>query len=95
MQPPRIRVYIKARRLQEPSFMEPVSGFGSGSVAIFFLARHKKRISALQFRKDWRLASYQTAWRLGAKRRKPTSGGYVEAENWSYRRRSGPQKRSP
>ena len=32
--------------------------------AIFFLARHKKGISALQFQRDAGLGSYQTAWTL-------------------------------
>jgi transposase-like protein len=33
-------------------------------LAIFFLGRHKKGISALQFQKDAGLGSYQTAWTL-------------------------------
>jgi len=33
-------------------------------LAIFFLARHKKGISALQFQKDAGIGSYQTAWTL-------------------------------
>ena len=32
--------------------------------AIFFLARHKKGISALQFQRDTGLGSYQTAWTM-------------------------------
>jgi len=33
-------------------------------LGVFFLARHKKGISALQFQKDSGLGSYQTAWAL-------------------------------
>ena len=33
-------------------------------LGVFFLARHKKGISALQFQKDAGLGSYQTAWAL-------------------------------
>jgi transposase-like protein len=33
-------------------------------LAIFFLARHKKGISALQFQRDTGLGSYKTAWSL-------------------------------
>ena len=33
-------------------------------LGVFFLARHKKGISALQFQKDTGLGSYQTAWTL-------------------------------
>ena len=33
-------------------------------LAVFFLGRHKKGISALQFQKDAGLGSYQTAWTL-------------------------------
>jgi transposase-like protein len=33
-------------------------------LGIFFLARHKKGISALQFQRDTGLGSYQTAWTL-------------------------------
>jgi transposase-like protein len=35
-----------------------------GLLARFFLGRHRKRISALQFQKDAGLGSYQTAWTL-------------------------------
>ena len=33
-------------------------------LGVFFLARHKKGISALQFQTDTGLGSYQTAWTL-------------------------------
>ncbi|HME71902.1 MAG TPA: IS1595 family transposase, partial [Myxococcota bacterium] len=33
-------------------------------LAIFYLGRHKKGISALQFQRDSGLGSYQTAWTL-------------------------------
>lgn len=33
-------------------------------LAIFFVARHKKSISALQFQRDTGLGSYQTAWTM-------------------------------
>ena len=33
-------------------------------LGIFFLARHKKGLSALQFQRDTGVGSYQTAWTL-------------------------------
>ncbi|MDB4433390.1 transposase, partial [bacterium] len=56
-------------------------------LGIFFVARHKKAISALQFQRDTGLGSYQTAWMLLHKLRsnlKPRAGfrlrGLVEAD---------------
>ncbi len=36
----------------------------TGFLAMFFVARHKQGISALQFQRDAGLGSYQTAWML-------------------------------
>ena len=56
-------------------------------LGIFFVARHKKAISALQFQRDTGLGSYRTAWLLLHKLRsnlKPRAGfrlrGLVEAD---------------
>lgn len=56
-------------------------------LGIYFLARHKKGISALQFQRDTGLGSYQTAWTLLHKLRsalwhRPESRlrGWVEAD---------------
>lgn len=47
-------------------------------LAMFFLGRHKKGISALQFQKDAGLGSYQTAWTLLHKLR---SGLFAQASH--------------
>jgi transposase-like protein len=44
-------------------------------LGIFFVARHKRGISALQFQKDAGLRSYQTAWTLLHKLRAAIGGG--------------------
>ena len=56
--------------------------------AIFFVARHKQGISALQLQKDLGIGSYQTAWlmlhklRSGLKPRdRPGLRGIVEADD--------------
>ena len=56
-------------------------------LGVFFLARHKKGISALQFQKDTGLGSYQTAWTLLHKLRsglsalpEPLLEGDIEAD---------------
>jgi transposase-like protein len=56
-------------------------------LGVFFLARHKKGISALQFQKDTGLGSYQTAWTILHKLRSglaslpaPLLKGDVEAD---------------
>jgi len=56
-------------------------------LGVFFLARHKKGISALQFQKDTGLGSYQTAWTLLHKLRSglsalpaPLLAGHIEAD---------------
>jgi transposase-like protein len=56
-------------------------------LGVFFLARHKKGISALQFQKDTGVGSYQTAWTLLHKLRSglatrpaPLLTGDVEAD---------------
>ena len=41
-------------------------------LAIFFVARHKKGVSALQFQRDAGLGSYKTAWTLMHKVRAPS-----------------------
>ena len=55
--------------------------------AIFFVARHKKGISALQLQRDTGLGSYQTAWTLLHKLRSALGPrpdvrlhGFVEAD---------------
>ena len=56
-------------------------------LGVFFLARHKQGISALQFRRDTGVGSYQTAWTLLHKLRSgltslpaPLLKGEVEAD---------------
>ena len=56
-------------------------------MGVFFLARHKKGISALQFQKDTGLGSYQSAWTLLHKLRSglsalpaPLLAGKIEAD---------------
>jgi hypothetical protein len=56
-------------------------------LGVFFLARHKTGISALQFQKDTGVGSYQTAWTLLHKLRSglalipaPLLKGDVEAD---------------
>ena len=56
---------IRARSLQEPSFIHGTRvSLRVWLLGVFFLARHKKGISALQFQKDTGLGSYQAAWTL-------------------------------
>ena len=56
-------------------------------MGVFFLARHKKGISALQFQNNTGLGSYQTAWALLHKLRSglsalpaPLLEGHIEAD---------------
>ena len=69
--------FLASRRLEQCRACRYQSSVTAGTVfhgtrvslrvwflGIFFLARHKKGISALQFQKDTGLGSYQTAWTL-------------------------------
>jgi hypothetical protein len=69
--------FIETRRLEQCRSCRYQASVTAGTVfhktrkplriwflAIFFLARHKKGISALQFQKDAGIGSYQTAWTL-------------------------------
>ena len=69
--------FIRTRRLEQCKGCRYQASVTAGTVlhrtrvplrvwflAIFFLGRHKKGISALQFQKDAGLGSYQTAWTL-------------------------------
>jgi transposase-like protein len=71
-------------------------------LAMFFVARHKKGISALQLQRDTGIGSYKTAWLLLHKVRstlgwnpwKPLSGDVEADETYAGRRRSsGPRDR--
>ncbi len=69
--------FLASRRLEQCRACRYQSSVTAGTVfhgtrvslrvwflGIFFLARHKKGISALQFQKDTGVGSYQTAWTL-------------------------------
>jgi transposase-like protein len=92
--------YLASRRLHQCSACRYQVSVTAGTIfhatqtslqkwflAIFFVARHKQGISALQLQRDLGLASYQTAWTLlhklrSALRRRPGQllKGVVEAD---------------
>jgi len=92
--------FLASRRLEQCRACRYQSSVTAGTVfhgtraplrvwflGVFFLARHKKGISALQFQKDTGLGSYQTAWTLLHKLRSglaslpaPLLKGDVEAD---------------
>ena len=92
--------FLTSRRLEQCRACRYQSSVTAGTVfhgtrvplrvwflGIFFLARHKKGISALQFQKDTGVGSYQTAWTLLHKLRSglatlpgPLLKGDVEAD---------------
>ena len=92
--------FISTRRLEQCSRCRYQCSVTAGTVfhrtkiplrtwfwAIFFVARHKQGISALQLQKDLGIGSYQTAWTMLHKlrsglqpRRRPRLRGIVEAD---------------
>ena len=92
--------FLASRRLEQCRACRDQSSVTAGTVfhgtrvplrvwflGVFFLARHKKGISALQFQKDTGVGSYQTAWMLLHKLRSgltalpaPLLKGDVEAD---------------
>jgi len=91
--------FIRTRRLEQCRRCRHQASVTAGTVfhktraplrvwflGVFFLARHKKGISALQFQRDTGVGSYQTAWTLLHKlrsalgRRTELLSGLVEAD---------------
>ena len=60
-----VHVDITARYLQEPSSIHGTrASLRVWFLGVFFLARHQRGLSTLQFQKGTGLGSYQTAWTL-------------------------------
>jgi hypothetical protein len=96
----RASYFIAARRLEQCRCCRYQASLTAGTIfhrtrkplrvwflGVFFLARHKKGISALQFQKDAGIGSYQTAWTMLHKlrsalgpRREEKLAGLVEVD---------------
>lgn len=107
--------FLRARRLEQCRRCRYQASVTAGTVfhrtkkplriwflGVFFLARHKKGISALQFQKDAGIGNYQTAWTMLHKLRSGLGGrtgellsGLVEAdETYVGGPRPGPRGRA-